>query len=557
MGVPQFFTWITRKYKKIISSDFSEEVNALYFDFNCLIYHVWRGIYDEKYEILKDKNKNYIEKEIIEGVIKYMKYIIFNVVKPTKFVYIGIDGAVPRAKMNQQRFRRYKRDMVAEMDKQLKEKFGMFKKELWDTNCITPGTVFMNDLSCAIKETIKNSFGVDGCALEFFLSDASVPGEGEHKVMNHLRRQTSGGKEKYVVYGLDADLIFLTLISGMNIVLLRENTLRGGISEFLWVDDTKLGEAIVKEFKNKMMTVKVDPLSIIRDYCFLGFLVGNDFCHSTPSINIGENGVDMLVSTYCKFFSADEYLIGNGYTINQKFLESILHYIARGEMSNLQYLQKKRGRKLNVPSGLDAYEEEKYMRDRIPLNDDFKRFYGVIDYNARGWKEKYYELLLDNANIEDVVQKYIEGLIFTKQYYFERKISWEWYNPHLNAPFMSCVWNYLCQNKIKFNDVKIEEGVPYTAYEQLLMVLPPQNHELLPECLGHGMVKLDSPIIEYYPKKFQLDLYEKFMLYSAEPILPLIDSANIRDFFKENEEKLNEKEKLLNKKGAIVYFKRK
>ena len=71
------------------------------------------------------------------------------------------------------------------------------------------------------------------------------------------------------------------------------------------------------------------------------------------------------------------------------------------------------------------------------------------------------------------------------------------------------------------------------------------------------MVQFTSPIIEYYPREFKLDLYEKFMLYSAEPILPLIESNKIRDFFKDNAEKLTDKEKELNKKGITVLFKRK
>ena len=78
------------------------------------------------------------------------------------------DGVAPRAKMNQQRARRFsaarEERLKREKEEELRREFesqGMRvpppKKKAWDSNVITPGTPFMAKLSKCLHHFIKNA----------------------------------------------------------------------------------------------------------------------------------------------------------------------------------------------------------------------------------------------------------------------------------------------------------------------------------------------------------------------------------------------------------------
>ena len=120
---------------------------------------------------------------------------------------IAVDGVAPRAKMNQQRSRRFRSAQEAqEKDKQAAEFRAMLKaagqdvgqdgeavKKTWDSNAITPGTPFMDLLATSLRYWCSYKSTTDPAwkKLKIIISDATVPGEGDHKIMNFVRSQRS------------------------------------------------------------------------------------------------------------------------------------------------------------------------------------------------------------------------------------------------------------------------------------------------------------------------------------------------------------------------------
>lgn len=155
------------------------------------------------------------ETEMMEAIFAYIDRIVA-MVRPRKLLYMAIDGVAPRAKMNQQRSRRFRAMQEAELYKKEQEAKAekdtesepVPEEERFDSNVITPGTKFMANLADALRYYIHHRLTkLPGWAqIQIILSDASVAGEGEHKIMQYIRLQRTtvshDPNTKHVLYGL-------------------------------------------------------------------------------------------------------------------------------------------------------------------------------------------------------------------------------------------------------------------------------------------------------------------------------------------------------------------
>ena len=543
MGVPGFFIWLIKKYKKEqfffnIKNNKIINVDAIYFDTNCLLHPQCFKILAENSK-LTDKIK--LENKMIEECVKYLNHII-EATNPSKLIYISIDGVAPTSKIKQQRMRRFKSVKTKVLYNNIKKKH---KKEIgvdWNNSAITPGTEFMKKITARIIEFCKTSIH----RKKIIFSSANTPGEGEHKILQYIRNNNTKDMTN-VIYGLDADLIFLALsLDHENVYLLREadQLNQSKTDELLYVSIDKLKQCIFTEFKSLLdNSEKLSKTSVIRDFIFICYFLGNDFLPHIPSIDIKcysrnvINGLDLLIRAYCHVYNNIEeniiLLEDDDINYNQQFLQMFLEYLSSFENDFFVQLYNNKNKNYYKCRSNDPYEREIYKIENLKfkINNNIK----LGKDSSNEWKYRYYSTYYhcqDNQeeNINYACRKYFEGLAWVAKYYFKKCSSWEWYFPYDHAPFISDLGTFL--KKININKFDFNLGKPLKPVVQLLSVLPPQSSYLLPHKYRYLMLKDISPIINLYPCDYKLDMLYKRKYWQCIPILPDLDIDEIKNSIK-------------------------
>ena len=80
------------------------------------------------------------EEQIFTSIFAYVDHL-FGKIKPKKLFFMAVDGVAPRAKMNQQRSRRFRTAKEAKEVREKAERKGekLPDEKAFDSNCITPG----------------------------------------------------------------------------------------------------------------------------------------------------------------------------------------------------------------------------------------------------------------------------------------------------------------------------------------------------------------------------------------------------------------------------------
>ncbi len=489
MGIPSYFSHIVKNYPAIIKKYNKSllSVDNLYLDCNSIIYDVYNKM---KFDSLTES----VAISIIRTVISKIEYYIKTIV-PSKTVIIAFDGVAPVAKLEQQRARRYKSGYQNKISRAL------FKKENddpWNTTAITPGTKFMAELNAMVgdhfgKQNAPSSLKVENV----IVSGSNKAGEGEHKLFDYIRKNPEKhANEVTVIYGLDADLIMLSinhLPICEKIYLFRETPqFIGSIDSNLepdadyMLDIPLLTKAIISHMNNDADLTEEQKMSLsqknkVYDYIFLGFFLGNDFMPHFPAINIRTGGVNKMLNAYKATIGPDENLT-NGKTIYWHNVRKVIKFLADQEEEYIMSEHKSRNfrERKEMPQNTP---EEKYKRfDSTPVYE--REIEKYINPVKPYWQSRYYRALFgiktdtDDDQKKDIATNYLQGLEWTMKYYTTGCPDWRWRYKYNYPPLLADLIKHVPVFGCEF--VPVKPPAPVAELVQLCYVLPRDNLDLLP-----------------------------------------------------------------------------
>lgn len=515
MGVPRLAPYISNNFPNCVSvvpsGTKTTRVDYLYIDANGLLHSAAQTIfnYGQRKRHMDPNTSLTHDEKILKTYDLFFSMIttVAIMIEPKKILFIAIDGSAPVAKQTQQRQRRF----VAAKNRDPESTF--------DSNCMTPGTVFMSDLTRFMNFQIRNHLNT-GRSYSIIFSPPSVPGEGEHKALEHMRSLTSEERltKSFCMFGPDGDLIMLTLATHIpQMYLFKEDIYNVGMYNFL--DMGSISEKLYTKLIPQKSKSIISQRCAIDDFILIGFFVGNDFLPKIEMFYVLEDGFEKMLSIYTTLVSTDtgfRGLTGNN-TIDFTTFGRFVRKMANNEAS---YLSKN-----STVIVKDVRFANKTLLSNIRPD-------GTLDFDS--YRRDYYAKSHISApeEIRVMCLDYIRSIVWVFLYYTYKLVAWEHLYKWHYAPFMTDLASTL--ETLSEGDIyyvtSFDTGVPSVPFVQLLSVLPPSSSNLLPDVISNLMTDPESGLVKsgIYPKDFSIDYEGKTKEHMAVCLLPHADICKVR-----------------------------
>jgi 5'-3' exonuclease len=352
----------------------------------------------------------------------------------------------------------------------------------------------------------------------------------------HHIRQTDCKEDIIAVYGLDADLIMLSIFHqqfSKNIYVFREApTFRTVLSceyekkELLFMDIDKLSNSIFQEMGKYNLHEKSVRVS---DYIFMCFLLGNDFLPHFPALNIRIHGIQILMDTYYQTigkYRERSFIHATTKKIDWTNVSLFLTELSKNEHTYLlkEYDMRKKWDKYHWGSTTPLEIENLFMNLPVIYRADEK----YICPQEKGWECRYYKRLLHTSSsspdIKDICINYLEGLEWVYSYYTGECPDWKWKYNWSYPPLLSDLIKYI-PKKIQYTNTPIDQ-TPLDSMIQLAYVLPFHQLHLLPSHLREILIHQYSHL---YPTEYSFKWAFCRYFWEAHPVLPEIPLSLLKE----------------------------
>lgn len=449
-------------------------------------------------------------------------------------VYIAIDGVPPRAKMQQQRYRRFAAAWHREMASATAGEQGSCKYD-WDTNAITPGTRFMIALESFLHAHVPQMEALLGARV--LVSGSSEPGEGEQKIFNFLRADACAESTVDVVYGLDADLILQAMmlqhvpeyaapVPPTPVGQLQSSSVQE-LCRRLWIyreardDDGKEAREVLIDVAQLLVLMRRRHECDAPDFALLCVLLGNDFLPKLPCTSIGDGGIDLLLQLRKQVLSessasAPARLVSPQGVVLLPPLLRILELLAQREDELMVKSEEKHA---------TACERERMARKRpgqasgtgdnenLPLISPFPN---VVKCHLPGWRPRYHHHVLSiepsvlssssepgaqsdafgsSNQLNDMCACYLKGWIWSFRYTHQVCLSKHWCYPHAAAPTAMDLFNYVVfhhssrassrEVEAELRDDEARESVIQASAQASAQAIRPNTHHCVGDAPPH------------------------------------------------------------------------
>lgn len=508
MGIPSYYRQLIQSVpgllEKLNQYNGLRWCHHLWIDFNCIIYHC---IHRPGMPTLTEcGSKEAYEERLIEEVIAYVDYII-DIARPKETVYIAVDGVVPAAKRRQQRMRRW----IAASD--------AGTEPVWNKNAITPGTEFMNTLASKLDIYIAKREFLHP-KVHWRLSGPNEAGEGEHKIMKQLRLLPSIDYKVHFIYGLDADLILLTILHCAvyhptesfflyredlgkdNQIVYNDPSAEGRAQESLIIFSIELLMKHIAERRATVLDMKQTWTAWMIDYVFIMSLLGNDFVPSYITASFKDDGHNIIMRLLMGLWDKGLRLVVDA-PVAPKYLPESWEWIFKrlsgadgsGETDEIRFKK--------LVAKKQAAVEKRRNAMCAPVEHRLMNVDGEL---LADWKDRAY---LEFSGVRgsaaticrSLTAMHRQAMEWILAYYFGDPVDTDWYYSAWITPFAEDALAAWKGKKMKDYLQKHVPGEPSqvkmpTEAEQLALVLPKRDMTLigLPALRGFGeSVWFDMP----------------------------------------------------------------